>query len=229
VYQHEHWPGGSHIAAQSPARLDEGVIWGRAVIASGDDLVIVAASEWRIRLRSHVLAAFVVALTVAVVVASVLAAARSSSAFHRLREATRASDLVLAPESGQAVEFASALPSVRSAPGVDAASLTAELFVRPATLRALGITRAGVGSLLGLHVLTLVAIALGLGIPAGLVAGRLAWTPIANSAHVVVLAVWPSGSVAWVVGVALVAAVLAVGGPIRRVLRFPPAALLHAE
>jgi predicted lysophospholipase L1 biosynthesis ABC-type transport system permease subunit len=74
-----------------------------------------------------VLLAIVVAVALGVVLAVLLGAARSVTAMDRLREETRASDVVL----GGGDQVGSLLETVSAAPGVLAAGAGRELFVRP--------------------------------------------------------------------------------------------------
>jgi hypothetical protein len=66
-------------------------------------------------------------------------------------------------------------------------------------------------------------------VPLGLAIGRAVWRPIAEGAHVMVLAVWPWGAVGLIVG-----AVVLTGGTLAafaawNAMRLRPAALLRAE
>lgn len=92
------------------------------------DLLLIARSDWRQRWRSLILLALLVAGTLATTVATLTAAARSETAFARLREATNASD-VIAYYEGRGASEISAFEAVD---GVEAAAPMVELFVRPA-------------------------------------------------------------------------------------------------
>lgn len=98
-----------------------------------------------------------------------------------------------------------------------------------ATLHALGNTRRANAAIVSSHALVLVTIAIAVGLPLGLVAGRQVWTPIAEGAHVVVLAVapwgWLLGASAAAVGAGIALAVLAAV----RALALRPAAALRSE
>ncbi len=92
------------------------------------DLLLIARSAWRQHWRSLILLAVLIAGTLATTVATLSAAARSESAFARLREATNASDVIADYEGGGASEIA----AFEAADGVEAAAPMVELFVRPA-------------------------------------------------------------------------------------------------
>jgi hypothetical protein len=91
-------------------------------------VVAFARAEWRNRWRSHLVAAVLTAITASVVLATFAAAARSRTAFDRLRAATHASDLVVHVPAG---DPAATLQLVRQTPGVIDARATSLLFVRP--------------------------------------------------------------------------------------------------
>jgi ABC-type antimicrobial peptide transport system permease subunit len=55
------------------------------------------------------------------------------------------------------------------------------------------------------------------------------WRPIAENAHVVVLAVWPSESIAYVVGIGALATGVLTAIAAWRVVRLRPIELLRAE
>src|SRR5215207_6639481 len=85
-------------------------------------------AEWRSRWRSHVVLAVVAALSVAAVLATLASATRSKSAFHRLRAASDASDLVIVPDDDKA---STALEAVDASDGVLATRRFAQMWVRP--------------------------------------------------------------------------------------------------
>ncbi len=97
------------------------------------------------------------------------------------------------------------------------------------TLRALGLTPRASTAVIGTQAMTPVVIALLAGVPLGLVAAKEVWTPIAERAHLVVLAVSPW---TWfgVLVAAMFTATLAVSAlPAWRALRLRPAETLRAE
>jgi hypothetical protein len=100
-------------------------------------LLLYARAEWRVRWRSYLLVAGIVAVTVGAVVATLTAAGRSETAFDRLRAATRASDAIAYFDSdfNSSVGTAAAaalVDTVTAVDGVHDAEAQAELFVRPA-------------------------------------------------------------------------------------------------
>jgi ABC-type lipoprotein release transport system permease subunit len=98
-----------------------------------------------------------------------------------------------------------------------------------ATMRALGMTARGTAGVLSTHVAVLAGAALVAGLPLGLVIGRIVWRPIAENAHVIVLAVWPSESIAYVVGIGVLATGLLAAIAAWRVVRLHPIELLRTE
>lgn len=91
--------------------------------------LLYARTEWRSKWSSHLALAGVVAVAVAAVVASLGAAARSETAFERLRTATNAADLAGSfSDTGSAEAAAGAIARID---GVEGAAAEAELFVRP--------------------------------------------------------------------------------------------------
>jgi putative ABC transport system permease protein len=97
------------------------------------------------------------------------------------------------------------------------------------TLRTLGMTPRASGAIVGSHALTIVAIAVAVGVPVGLRAGERVWTPIANRAHVVVRTVAPWSWIALLLVIAIVATSVLTAIPTSRVLRLRPADTLRAE
>lgn len=87
-----------------------------------------ARAEWRIRGRSHLMIAVLAAISALVFLATFLAAARSRTAFDRLRQATHASDLALPITDGDPRD---SLETVRASRGVIEARAITELIVRP--------------------------------------------------------------------------------------------------
>jgi hypothetical protein len=97
------------------------------------------------------------------------------------------------------------------------------------TLRALGVAPRAIGALIGIQAFAVALLAVLIGIPLGLGLGRQVWSPIAERAHVVEVAVAPWDGVAWVVlavlgGAALLAVPVAIGAGRQR-----PAGTLRAE
>ncbi len=97
------------------------------------------------------------------------------------------------------------------------------------TMRALGMTARGTAGVLSTHVAVLAGVALLAGLPLGLAVGRTVWRPIAEGAHVIVLAVWPSESIGYVVGIGGLAAVVLATIAAWRVRRLRPVELLRTE
>jgi ABC-type lipoprotein release transport system permease subunit len=92
--------------------------------------MLLARAEWRVRWRSHLLLAGVLGVTVAAVVATLTGAARSETAFDRLRQQTQASDVVVTDQRPDG-DPRSALAALERIHGIKRASAYAELFVRP--------------------------------------------------------------------------------------------------
>ena len=88
---------------------------------------LMALRTWQLLWRRCVLLAIVVALALGVVLAVLLGAARSVTAMDRLREETRASDVLL----GGGEQVSGLLDTVAVAPGVREAGASRELFVKP--------------------------------------------------------------------------------------------------
>jgi hypothetical protein len=98
-----------------------------------------------------------------------------------------------------------------------------------ATLRALGATRPWTAAVVASHAVVIVGLGLVLGVPLGVAIGRQVWRPIAESAHVVVLAVlpWAWGAVALTSTAAAGLALAALAGI--RASRLQPTVGLRAE
>lgn len=111
-----------------------------------------------------------------------------------------------------------------------AVALTTRAREREAgTLRALGLTPRAIAAMVETQGIVVALIAVVIGIPLGLAAGRQVWSPIAGRANVVDRAVLPWGGTAWVAVAVLVGAgVLALPLAIRS-LRQRPAGALRAE
>ncbi len=71
----------------------------------GNPLAVFLRAEWRARWPAHLVLVAVAAVTIAAAVAPLTGAARSETAFHRLRAATRASDVIISlrAQSGDTV------------------------------------------------------------------------------------------------------------------------------
>jgi hypothetical protein len=67
------------------------------------------------------------------------------------------------------------------------------------TIRALGVTRAGNASIVGVHAWVIAIVGVAIGLPLGLIAGTQLWRSIAENAHVVVAVRWPWRSIGSVV------------------------------
>jgi hypothetical protein len=91
--------------------------------------LLFARAEWRARWRSYLVIGLLVAATVVASISTAAAAARSQTAFDRLRAATNASDIAVWPEDGSLEQAASELRTVEGVTGVRPMHL---LFVRPA-------------------------------------------------------------------------------------------------
>jgi putative ABC transport system permease protein len=98
-----------------------------------------------------------------------------------------------------------------------------------ATLRALGMKPAEGGAVVATHALTIAVVAVGLGLPLGLIVGARLWMLIATEAHVVVLSIVPANELA----ILTAAALLAVGAlavlPVRHAMRWRAPDVLRAE
>lgn len=98
-----------------------------------------------------------------------------------------------------------------------------------ATLRALGLTSRAGAAVVAVQAAVVAVLALGIGIPLGLLVGSRIWTSIAEHAHVVVRTVLPTGWVAMVVGATVVGVGLVAAVPVVRTRRIRPAQALRAE
>ena len=104
-------------------------MFGSARAGGFGGLRLLARAEWRTRWRSHVVLALVASGTVAVVLAALTGASRSERAFHRLRAATHAADVVVyAPDGSDPAGFVKAF---RNISGVEDATLESQVWVRP--------------------------------------------------------------------------------------------------
>ena len=98
-----------------------------------------------------------------------------------------------------------------------------------ATLRALGVTRRTVSTIVCGHTLVIVVVAFAIGVPLGIAAGRQVWRPIAEGAHVVVRSVVPWGWGALALGGLVLGGVAAAALAATRAARQHPAAVLRSE
>ena len=98
-----------------------------------------------------------------------------------------------------------------------------------AVLRSLGLTRRQVRSAVGWQAGTLTAAALCLGVPAGIVCGRVAWQVFAHQLGILPVVVLPTLALGVLVGVALALAVAVAAGPGEAAARARPAEILRSE
>ena len=98
-----------------------------------------------------------------------------------------------------------------------------------AILKTLGFVRGQVRATVAWQATTLVAVALVIGVPLGIVAGRWAWTTFADGLGVVAVPRVPAAAVAAVVVLALVAANLVAALPAQIAARTRPAPVLRSE
>jgi ABC-type lipoprotein release transport system permease subunit len=98
-----------------------------------------------------------------------------------------------------------------------------------AVLRSLGLTRRQVRSTVGWQASTLTAAALCLGVPAGIVCGRVAWQVFAHQLGILPVVVLPTLALGVLVGVALALAVAVAAGPGEAAARARPAEILRSE
>jgi ABC-type lipoprotein release transport system permease subunit len=98
-----------------------------------------------------------------------------------------------------------------------------------AVLKTLGFDRRQVRSTVAWHATTVAGIGLVVGIPLGLVTGRLAWRMVADELGVGTDPTRPALAILFVVPVALVAVNLVAALPARRAARTRPAVVLRSE
>jgi len=98
-----------------------------------------------------------------------------------------------------------------------------------AVLKTLGFDRRQVRATVAWHATTVAGIGLVVGIPLGLVMGRLAWRMVADELGVGTDPTWPALAILFVVPVALVAVNLVAALPARRAARTRPAVVLRSE
>jgi ABC-type antimicrobial peptide transport system permease subunit len=96
-------------------------------------------------------------------------------------------------------------------------------------LRALGFTSGQLSGTVAVLATTLVALALVVGIPAGLILAHVLWQLFAHNLGVVARPAMPVGAIAAVVPIAIVAANLVGYAAARRARRIDPAAALRTE
>jgi ABC-type antimicrobial peptide transport system permease subunit len=98
-----------------------------------------------------------------------------------------------------------------------------------ALLKTLGFTRAQVQAVVAWQATAFAAVALLIGLPLGVVAGRLAWAGFANAAGVATQATVDVSLVLLAIPVTLVLANLIAAWPARTAARLRPAMVLRAE
>jgi hypothetical protein len=98
-----------------------------------------------------------------------------------------------------------------------------------AVLRCLGLTRWQVRSAVGWQAGTLTAAALCVGVPAGILCGRVAWQVFAHQLGILPVVVLPVAALGVLVAVALALAVAVAAGPGEAAARARPAEILRAE
>lgn len=98
-----------------------------------------------------------------------------------------------------------------------------------AVLRALGMRPRDVGAVIGWQAAAIGAVAVGTGIPVGIVFGRVMWTAIAGPSNVVILVDVPAGPVVAIAAVAFISLGALAIWPARRAARLTPADGLRAE
>jgi ABC-type lipoprotein release transport system permease subunit len=98
-----------------------------------------------------------------------------------------------------------------------------------ATLRALGLTRKAGAGIVVTQALTIVVVALVVGVPLGLLLGARIWTVLAEGAHVIVQTIAPAAAITVFVGAIVVLAAVATLGPAWRTARLRPGEALRTE
>jgi len=98
-----------------------------------------------------------------------------------------------------------------------------------AVLKTIGFTRRQIATAVGAQATTVVAVALVIGIPLGLIIGRVTWSRFAANIGVVAGVVWPSLGVVAVVVAALVVGNVAAAFPARSAARTRAAVVLRSE
>jgi hypothetical protein len=98
-----------------------------------------------------------------------------------------------------------------------------------AVLRSLGLTRRQVRSAVGWQAGTLTAAALCLGVPAGILCGRVAWQVFAHQLGILPVVVLPAAALGVLVAIAMALAVAVAAGPGEAAARARPAEILRSE
>jgi ABC-type antimicrobial peptide transport system permease subunit len=98
-----------------------------------------------------------------------------------------------------------------------------------AVLKTIGFTRRQIATSVAAQATTVVAVALAIGIPLGLVVGRVTWSRFASNIGVVAGVVWPTIGIAAVAAGALLVGNLAAAFPARRAARTRAAVVLRSE
>ena len=98
-----------------------------------------------------------------------------------------------------------------------------------ATLRSLGFLRRQVAWAVVVFVLTIVGVATLVGVPVGIVAGRLAWSAAVDDVGIVVTSSVPMAVVALAAAVAAGAGLVLAAGPAWRAARRAPVEMLRVE
>jgi ABC-type antimicrobial peptide transport system permease subunit len=98
-----------------------------------------------------------------------------------------------------------------------------------AVLKTIGFTRRQIATSVAAQATTVVAVALAIGIPLGLVVGRVTWSRFASNIGVVAGVVWPTIGIAAVGAGALLVGNLAAAFPARSAARTRAAVVLRSE
>jgi ABC-type antimicrobial peptide transport system permease subunit len=97
------------------------------------------------------------------------------------------------------------------------------------TLQALGMTPRAIGTMVGAHTAVVLLVAVAIGIPLGLAAGRQVWQQIASRAHVIDHPVPAWIGMAWMVALFFLGTAILTLAPALRTLRQRPAEALRSE
>jgi ABC-type antimicrobial peptide transport system permease subunit len=98
-----------------------------------------------------------------------------------------------------------------------------------ATLRTFGVRRSQLGGVIAVQASFLVLVAVCVGVPLGVLLGRVAWTEYAERSGFVSVVRVPALAILLVISLAVVAAELCAALPARAAARTRPATLLRAE